>query len=671
MPQDKRQSPPSEPHAPASPPTEDVTPALPEGFLDLLRSAPDGMLLLDLEGRVVWANATAHTVFGVTEAEGLLGRDASALFAPEDQGAARETLGLVAADGERTWMEFLVRRSDGVRSILSAQLGMYMDSKGNPAGYTAVVRDRTARHRTETALLESREMLRQVLDTIPVRVFWKDTQHRFIGCNRHFARDAGLENPDDIVGKTDFDYSFREQAADYQADDREVIESGEPKLAYEEPQTTPEGARIWLRTSKIPLRDHQGEIIGVLGCYEDITAARAAAEELARRNEALQRANQELEQLHRAKDEFLAMVSHELRTPLVTGIGYLELLLEGRFGSLPDPAKERMRIALRNLLRLSSLIQNLLSYQSVIKPGSRAVIGLNPVSVVQVISDCVSEFSVRHRQAVHRLRVATPESLPPVEAEEELLRVVIANLLDNAVHHAGAGATIRVEASERADGVEICVSDDGEGISPDLVERVFEPFVKSRDSYQGSGLGLAIVRGILHAHGAEVVLQTTPGKGTSLRFMLGRSKEGRAPPIHIAKALTPVGGVPAMACIAIVEDDEDTREFLRIALNRRGYGVVEAGSVEEALSLINFDTVDLCLVDMTLPGQDGTALVRTLKSRPALASLPMLMLTARAEESARAEAEQAGCDGYLVKPVSLEALIHAIRKRLARPAPPP
>ncbi|MDY0003843.1 MAG: PAS domain-containing protein, partial [Polyangia bacterium] len=216
-------------------------PCLDEGLCALLETAPDGMLLLDPDGIVVWANETARGIFGAAAPEDLIGRDSSALFAPEDQGAARETLGLVAEDGERTWMEFPVRRSDGSELIVSVQLGSYCDSSGQLAGYTAVVRDRTARQRTETALTESREMLRQVLDTIPVRVFWKDSQSRFMGCNRHFARDAGLENPDEILGKTDYDYNFREHAELYRAADREVMESGVPKLAYEEPQTTPDG----------------------------------------------------------------------------------------------------------------------------------------------------------------------------------------------------------------------------------------------------------------------------------------------------------------------------------------------------------------------------------------------------------------------------------------------
>lgn len=123
-------------------------------------------------------------------------------------------------------------------------------------------------------------MLQLVLDTIPVRVFWKDRNSVFLGCNRMFAADAGYSNPDDLIGKTDYDVPWREQADLYVADDRAVMESGIPKLHYEEPQTTPDGRHIWLRTSKIPLRDEAGNVIGVMGAYEDITERKQAEDAL-------------------------------------------------------------------------------------------------------------------------------------------------------------------------------------------------------------------------------------------------------------------------------------------------------------------------------------------------------------------------------------------------------
>ena len=132
------------------------------------------------------------------------------------------------------------------------------------------------RKRFEENLRESRHMLRLVLDTIPVRVFWKDCDSNFLGCNQPFALDSGLHSPEELIGKNDYAMGWKEQADFYRADDRQVIETGQPKLNYEEPQTTPDGGQIWLRTSKIPLQNVEGQITGVLGTYEDITERKQA-----------------------------------------------------------------------------------------------------------------------------------------------------------------------------------------------------------------------------------------------------------------------------------------------------------------------------------------------------------------------------------------------------------
>jgi PAS domain S-box-containing protein len=127
------------------------------------------------------------------------------------------------------------------------------------------------RMQAEEALEKSRGMLRSVLDTIPARVFWKDMEGRYLGCNQPFARDAGVDSPEALLGKDDHALVWKNQADLYRADDKAVITSGVPKLQYEEPETTPTGTQLCLRTSKTPLRDLKGRIIGVLGTYEDIT----------------------------------------------------------------------------------------------------------------------------------------------------------------------------------------------------------------------------------------------------------------------------------------------------------------------------------------------------------------------------------------------------------------
>jgi PAS domain S-box-containing protein len=162
------------------------------------------------------------------------------------------------------------------------------DAGGEIISVMSQVLDITERKQAEAALQENRhrlaeanDMLQLVMDTIPVRIFWKNKDSVYLGCNRLLAEDAGRKSSEDVVGETDYTLSWREQAELYRKDDMEVMRSGNSKLGYEEPQTTPEGKQIWLRTSKVPLRDINNRIVGILGTYEDITTHKQAEESLA------------------------------------------------------------------------------------------------------------------------------------------------------------------------------------------------------------------------------------------------------------------------------------------------------------------------------------------------------------------------------------------------------
>ncbi|VAX16401.1 diguanylate cyclase/phosphodiesterase (GGDEF & EAL domains) with PAS/PAC sensor(s) [hydrothermal vent metagenome] len=134
--------------------------------------------------------------------------------------------------------------------------------------------------KSEREVNEARKMLQLALNTIPVRVFWKDANLNYLGCNILFAKDAGFDSPDDIIGKSDFDLPWKEQAELYRADDHAVIESGQEKINFEEPLVTPDGGKLWLRTSKVPLSNYSGETIGVMGTYDDITTKKQAEEKI-------------------------------------------------------------------------------------------------------------------------------------------------------------------------------------------------------------------------------------------------------------------------------------------------------------------------------------------------------------------------------------------------------
>ncbi len=142
--------------------------------------------------------------------------------------------------------------------------------------------DISDRKQAEEAIVAANRMLRLVLDTIPVRVFWKNRACRYLGCNQPFAEDAGRSDPEELIGKDDYTMTWVDQADLYRKDDLMVMKTGQARIDYEEPQTTPDGRTIWLQTSKVPMRDGQGNIIGVLGTYQDITARKTADEEVRR-----------------------------------------------------------------------------------------------------------------------------------------------------------------------------------------------------------------------------------------------------------------------------------------------------------------------------------------------------------------------------------------------------
>jgi PAS domain S-box-containing protein len=181
--------------------------------------------------------------------------------------------------GKDKTAEYRMLKADGTMLWVLSKFSAYSQPDGRITAF-GTTSDITDRKQAEKALHASHLIIEEIINAIPVRVFWKDRNLNYLGCNAIFARDAGYTDSKDIVGKDDYQMGWRDQAELYRGDDRQVIESGRAKLLIEEPQTTPEGNTIILLTSKIPLRSFEGEIIGVLGTYMDITERKHAEEEV-------------------------------------------------------------------------------------------------------------------------------------------------------------------------------------------------------------------------------------------------------------------------------------------------------------------------------------------------------------------------------------------------------
>jgi len=437
-----------------------------------------------------------------------------------------------------------------------------------------------------------------------------------------------------------------------------MMPPGAPELSIEVLETCANiaGAAVWQKRAEAELRrSRQG--------LEKRIRERSA--DLSEQNEELERVNRQLEQLHRAKDQFVATISHELRTPLVTGRGYVELLASGTFGELSRDGAAAARTALRNLGRLSNLIDGVLQYQRLTLPDRRASVTLLPVDVLGVFKECAEDFLFRTGWSESQLTIDIPEELPCALADDNLLRQAITNLLDNIQQHAGELANVTLSACLGDEGrIRVSVIDDGRGMAPELLDRVTEPFVKHNSS--GTGLGLAIVARACEALGSRLELSSTPGNGTSAAFSMVTSRRARRPVTGHSGALPGASTAPPAARVLVVDDDNDTLEFVNLILGNAGYSVTTAACGQSALEILASERFDLALVDLTMPGIDGFELCRRIKSQSPTKNLTVYMFTARAEDAARQEACSVGADGYIIKPFLVRDFLATVRKALAK-----
>ena len=370
----------------------------------------------------------------------------------------------------------------------------------------------------------SRRMLQTVLDTTPTRVFWKDERGRFLGSNLAFAHDAGLERPEELIGKTDHDMVWRVQADRFRADDRAVMDSGRNRLGIEEPQTRADGTTFWLRTSKVPLRDGEGKIIGVLGTYEDVTESRRIQEELETHRVRLEQVNQELErrvqerttdlvQMNRELETFAHSAAHDLRTPLRAIDGWSHAVLEDSAACLDETAKARLGRVRLGAQRIGEILDDLMR----LSQASRADLVIETVDLARVAREQRDMLVGAHPGRPIEWNIA--ERLP-VRGDAGLLRLLLWNLLDNAVKFTAGRQPAKIEVGIDEKG--LFVRDNGTGFDMAHSGKLFRAFQRLHlpEEFAGTGIGLALVRRIAERHGGWVNAEGAPNAGATFHFMV-------------------------------------------------------------------------------------------------------------------------------------------------------
>ena len=413
-----------------------------------------------------------------------------------------------------------------------------------------------------------------------------------------------------------------------------------------------------------------GELLGVVGAtlLSDQRRSRLLEESAARLMEA-----------DEAKDRFLAIVSHELRTPLHAIVGWTHVLRTRKGDETTfDRALETIE---RNAKMQAGLIEDLLDVSRMVT--GKLALDVQPVDLAAIIETALDVVHPAAEARGLRLESRLDASVGRVAGDPARLQQVASNLLVNAVKFTATGGRVEVRLRTLGPNAEITVSDTGQGIAPDFLPYVFERLrqanVTSTRAQTGLGLGLAIVRHLVELHGGTVRADS-PGEGQGATFTVTLPLApdlgtGGEPDVAEGSRREAIGsgteaGQPSLdgVRVLVVDEERDAREFHILVLQRAGASVIAADSAAEALRVLESDTVDVLVTDIAMPGEDGYALIRKVRSLPLEDGrrIPAAAVTAYAGVADRARALSAGFDRHVAKPVAPADLVALVASLAGR-----
>ncbi len=423
-----------------------------------------------------------------------------------------------------------------------------------------------------------------------------------------------------------------------------------------------DGRELPIDDSAAPIRDGDGDVMGVVLVFRDVSE-RKEAEETRERYTRAEAANQ-------AKDDFLAVLSHELRAPLNAMLGWVRLLQ--RPERTPATIDRAIEVLERNIGTQTRVINELLDVSRIV--SGRLQLELGPLNLVDIVRDAVDSIRVAAEgRGLVLVQVLPEQPVLSVRGDAARLQQVMGNLLTNAVKFTPAGGRIDVTLTHEAAGACIVVHDTGQGIAPEFLPHVFERFRQADSSpsraHGGLGLGLAIARSLVERHEGTLTASSEGlDRGATFTITLPLASEPPALPAAPPPRM-PTDTTLADVSVLVVEDDADTLEALRLALEGGGARVVTATSTAAALAAWEASHPNVVVSDISMPGGDGYDLIRAIRARDG-GRTPAVAMTGLVSKEDRAAALAAGFDEHLSKPIDPDYLVRFVSALAARTSDP-
>jgi PAS domain S-box-containing protein len=606
----------------------------------------------EVPGSFFWSSET-YRIFGIEPSTPVTLALFYARVHPDERRAmqARRQPNLTRAESYES--EYRIVRADGSVRMLHSWLDFDPGADGT-MHVVGTCQDITERKHAEVEISRAREQLQLVVDTTPALIARYDRDRRVVWANRSYAARFG-KTPDELVGAHLVDlvgeaafrvidpHSMRVLAGESLQEELEIPYAGGPR---------------WIHMAATPTLDAAGVVDGSVLVLTDVTEGRRLEQER-------ERALNELREVDRRKDEFLAMLSHELRNPLGPILNAMEVFerlepgdqdLSAQCGQVVTRQAKHMKRLLDDLLDVSRVSQGKIQLQK------------QRLDLRSVLREAVEVGHPMMTEKRHELSITMAPQPMELEADPTRLLQVFDNLLNNAAKYTDPGGHIAIVAAVRDGEAVVTIRDDGVGMTPDLLARAFDLFVqgtRSLDRTQGGlGIGLTLVQTLVRIHGGAVqAFSEGPGRGTELVVRLPLAPPSGLAPAPPAPALLAGPGAPLR--VLVVDDNVDAAKMLGEILRLAGHEVSLAHDGPAALAAAAAAPADLVLLDIGLPGMDGYAVAARLRAvGPAGPALVALTGYGRVDDLRRSR--DAGFDHHLVKPIDVAQLLRILVEVRAR-----
>lgn len=619
----------------------------------------DALLILDWDGRILYANMAAARLVGVDSPEAGIGRNAVEFLRPDYWEAAFADLSLVKDDRGGFLNQYAIIAADGAQKWAEG-LGTkikYHDADAN----LLTLRDITERRKAEIEL----NKLSRAVEQSPASVVITDALGLIEYVNPKFSQITGYSVQDVIGQNPRILKSGETPDQEYRQLWETITAGGEWRGVFHNKKKN--GKLYWESASISPIKDASGRITHFVAVKEDITALREVQESLRIAKEAADAAS-------RAKSDFLASMSHEIRTPMNAIIGMADLLWETE---MTEQQRQYVRIFKSAGENLLDLINDILDISRV--ESGRLILEKKDFHIREAIEKACEVMTAKANAKGIALVCRISEDIPEkLRGDQMRLKQVILNLVGNAVKFTDRGE-VTLEAKQRAVlpqeedrapsvGVDFCVRDTGIGIPQDKHEEIFERFVQVDASvtrtHGGSGLGLTIARRLVEMMGGNIRLESEPGRGSVFHFtvFLQPAQNARKEPAKIDSVDEQKKG--RFLKILLVDDSEDNRLLIQAYLKAIHCEIDIAENGATALEKVKNKQYDLILMDMQMPVMDGytaTAEIRRWERETGGAQrMPIIALTAYALKKEIEKSISAGCDAHLTKPIRKSVLLDTI-----------